>query len=444
MRLTKTNCDVMLSRNVNKEIPMALKGIKVPRKSKKQRVNRKTGFVDQDWTGWEKWDGKKFHTIKRAAIDQYYTLTKPADMHVHTHTWMSANGYDKYDIKCYKAAPSVSPYLAIYARLLLLGMPDFNQKEDDYWQTLAGTSGNIGATSVYLKTHIDKAISNGKGLVEEKEAKDKVEKERLGKLYKPSIQEVMRDTAFAMTEEIEELVDEWITNPDPAIVKKFDPVRIFRKVGTRPNHARIIKQEYEGPLSEMILLNNMPTSSQLKKMDERERDDWEQLEEGYSHYDKKQREAALLLFQKIQDACDIIIAEAKTTRKPRKVKEKSANEKVKKLQFKMSDSAYGIASEPPEKLIGAVACIVFNCKNRKLGIYVATDSDGFTVKGTSLQNYNEKTSLQKTMRKPQEQLSLFKKTTKIRAMKQFDSIKTTDTKLNGRFNSETVILAVYK
>ena len=110
----------------------------------------------------------------------------------------------------------------------------------------------------------------------------------------------------------------------------------------------------------------------------------------------------------------------------------------------MSDSTYGIASEPPEKLIGAVACIVFNCKNRKLGIYVATDSDGFAVKGTSLQNYNEKSSLQKTMRKPQEQLSLFKKTTKIRAMKQFDSIKTTDTKLNGRFNSETVILAVYK
>ena len=422
---------------------MALKGVKVPRKSKKQRVNRKTGFVDQDWTGWEKWEGKKFHMTKRAAIDQYYTLTKPADNHVHMYTWMSANGYSKDDIKCYKACPHVSPYMAIYARLLTLGMPDFNQKEDDYWQPLPGTSGNITPLSEYLKTGIQKAIDEGRGLVEEKEAKEKAEKARLGKLYKPTIQEVMRDTAFAMTTEIEELVDEWITNPDPAIVKKFDPVRIFRKVGTRPNHARIIKQEYEGPLSEMTLLNNMPTASQLKKMDERERDDWEQLEEGYAHYDKKQRQAALLLFQKIQDACDIIIAEAKTTRKPRKVKEKSAAEKVKKLQFKMSDSTYGVASEPPEKIIGAVACIVFNCKNRKLGIYIAKDNDGFAVKGTSLLNYDEKSS-QKTLRKPQEQLSLFKKTTKVRALKQFDILKTTDTKLTGRLNKDTIILAVYK
>ena len=109
----------------------------------------------------------------------------------------------------------------------------------------------------------------------------------------------------------------------------------------------------------------------------------------------------------------------------------------------MSDSTYGIASEPPEKIIGAVACIVFNCKNRKLGIYIAKDNDGFAVKGTSLLNYDEKSS-QKTLRKPQEQLSLFKKTTKVRALKQFDILKTTDTKLTGRLNKDTIILAVYK
>ena len=87
---------------------------------------------------------------------------------------------------------------------------------------------------------------------------------------------------------------------------------------------------------------------------------------------------------------------------------------------------------------------MFNCKNRKLGIYISTDSDGFAVKGTSLVNYDEANSLQKTLRKPNEQLSTFKKTTKVRATKQFDLLKTTDTKLNGRFNKETVILAIYK
>jgi hypothetical protein len=171
---------------------------------------------------------------------------------------------------------------------------------------------------------------------------------------------------------------------------------------------------------------------------------WSQLAEGYEHYDNNQKKAALLLYKKIMDACDIVIAESKSQRKPRKIKEKSAADKVKKLQYKVSDTDHGIASEPPEKIIGAVACIVFNCKNRKLGIYISTDSDGFAVKGTSLVNYDEASSLQKTLRKPQEQLSMFKKTTKIRATKQFESLKTTDTKLNGRFNKETVILAIYK
>ena len=424
------------------ETDMALK--KIPRKSRKQRVNRKTGFVDQDWTGWESWDGKKFHTLKRHAIDQYYTNTKPADMHVHTHTWMLQNGYDKNDVRCYKAAPFVSCYLAIYAKLLLNGMPDFNPKEDEYWVSLAGTTGNIFPVSEYMKTKIDEHIEHGKTLVEEKEAKDKAEKARLGNLYKPTIQEVMKETAFAMTQDIEEVVDEWITNPDPAIVKNFDPVKSFRRVGTKANHARIIKTFYEGVYDEMVMLNNMPTASQLKRMDEHEADMWSQLAEGYEHYDNNQKKAALLLYKKIMDACDIVIAESKSQRKPRKVKEKSAADKVKKLQYKVSDSDYGIASEPPEKIIGAVACIVFNCKNRKLGIYISTDSDGFAVKGTSLVNYDEANSLQKTLRKPQEQLSTFKKTTKVRATKQFDLLKTTETKLNGRFNKETVILAVYK
>ena len=421
---------------------MALK--KIPRKSRKQRVNRKTGFTDQDWTGWEKWDGQKFHKIKRAALDQYYGLTKPADMHVHTHTWMLQNGYDKADVRCYKAAPHVGVYIAIYARLLLNGMPDFNPKEDEYWQTLAGTTGNVHPLSEYMNAKIKVAIAEGKSLVEEKEAREKAEKARLGNLYKPTIQEVMRDTAFAMTLDIEEVVDEWITNPDPAIVKKFDPVKSFRRVGTKANHARIIKQFYEGVYDEMVMLNNMPTATQLKRMDEHEADMWSQLAEGYEHYDNNQKKAALLLYKKIMDACDIIIAESKSQRKPRKVKQKSAADKVKKLQYKISDSDYGIASEPPEKIIGAVACIVFNCKNRKLGIYISTDNDGFQVKGTSLTNYDEANSLQKTLRKPQEQLSLFKKTTKVRATKQFESLKTTDTKLNGRFNKETVILAIYK
>ena len=418
--------------------------IKIPRKSKKQRVNRKTGFADVDWAGWEKWDGQKIHRTKQRAVQDYYTLTNHKDNHQYTWTWMIANGYTKEDIRSLKAAPHISPYVAIHSRLLTLGMPDYSEAENVYWESLAGTMGSMQPTTIWLKKTIQEAIDRGSKLVEEKERHEAAEKERLGRFYKPSIQEVMREAAMNMTDDIESLVDEWLVNPDPAIVKKFEPLKIFHRQGTKANHARIIKSFYDGSYDEMVMLNNMPTATQLRLMDEHEADMWAQLAEGYEHYDNKQKQAALLIYKKIMDACDIVIAESKATRKPRKIKEKSAAEKVKKLKFKMSDTEYGIASEPPEKLIGAVACIIFNTKNRKLGIYVAKDSDGFAVRGTTLLDYNEETSLQKTLRKPQEQLSTFKKTTKVRATKEFGLLKTTETKLNGRFNAETVILACYK
>ena len=97
--------------------------IKIPRKSKKQRVNRKTGFADVDWAGWEKWDGQKIHRTKQRAVQDYYTLTNHKDNHQYTWTWMIANGYTKEDIRSLKAAPHISPYVAIHSRLLTLGMP---------------------------------------------------------------------------------------------------------------------------------------------------------------------------------------------------------------------------------------------------------------------------------------------------------------------------------
>jgi hypothetical protein len=103
-----------------------------------------------------------------------------------------------------------------------------------------------------------------------------------------------------------------------------------------------------------------------------------------------------------------------------------------------------ITSVPPAQLIGAVAAVVYNTKNRKLGVYIAEDEAGFDVKGTSLTGYNEKTSQQKTLRKPAEVVGKFKKTTKPKMLREFADIKTTETLLNGRFNEETIILAVFK
>jgi len=85
---------------------------------------------------------------------------------------------------------------------------------------------------------------------------------------------------------------------------------------------------------------------------------------------------------------------------------------------------------------------VFNIKTRKLGKYIAQEHTTLQVKGTTLQFFNEKKSIQKTLRKPADQLREFKTAGKVALRKFIENIPTTDTKLNGRFNSDTIILKV--
>jgi len=94
---------------------------------------------------------------------------------------------------------------------------------------------------------------------------------------------------------------------------------------------------------------------------------------------------------------------------------------------------------------------VFNTKTRKIGKYVAAkidptgqgrDGSGLSVKGTTIIGYDENLSLQKTLRKPEEQLKEFKAAGKVKLRKYLDSIATTETKLNGRTNEHTVLLKV--
>jgi len=93
---------------------------------------------------------------------------------------------------------------------------------------------------------------------------------------------------------------------------------------------------------------------------------------------------------------------------------------------------------------------VFNTKTRKLGKYVAENVDptgqradsGLSVKGTTIVGFDAHKSLQKTLRKPAEQLKEFKKAGKVALRKFLEDIPTTETLLNGRLNDTTVLLKV--
>ena len=65
-----------------------------------------------------------------------------------------------------------------------------------------------------------------------------------------------------------------------------------------------------------------------------------------------------------------------------------------------------------------------------------------SVKGTSIIGFNENLSIQKTLRKPEEQLKEFKAAGKVQLRKFLDDIKAVDIKLNGRINEEVILLKI--
>jgi len=273
----------------------------------------------------------------------------------------------------------------------------------------------------------------GKKIVDIKKAEEATKKVK----YIPSIQERLLEATVDKMEELDQWEDDWIRDPKKNPLKDKQPLKLFRKLEINLGHARFIQKFYEGAYEELTELVNLPPA---KKQDDMQ----QQLAEGYNHLSTKEKKELHNFYQRIFQALDIIRAEKKQTRAVRKPKERSAADLVKKLKFKSSDADFGISSIPPQEIIGATALVVFNCKTRKLGIYYAEEHTTFQVKGTTLQFFDEKRSRQKTVRKPNEVLPNWKTVTKHKLKTQFGYLKTTDIKMNGRLNADTVILKAFK
>lgn len=413
------------------------------------RIRRGGKLADPSWEGWEEWDGQKYHRFASATREFYYQNFKPADLYPFTWQWMEKNGYTKLQIKQAKAAPGfiLSVTAAITAKMLLCGMPLYNPKEDEYWQSLPGTMGTTQPANIFLEKRISDCIEQGSKIVENKQEEEKAK----SNVYVPTIQERIREQAYIQSEGIEEWLEGFITNKDTFDPKGFDFKKHFSDTGVTQAHARKLKSFYESELDDFKELERFPTAGQLKKMDEHTQDMWAQLKEGYAHLKKADIKNYTIAIEELLLALDFVIDSAKVNRKPRKSKPKSAEKLVEKLKYLKVDNKYKLASINPADLIGANELWVFNIKTRKLGKYIAKNIDpkgmmregtGLTVKGTTILGYDEALSIQKTLRKPDEQLKDFKNSGKVALRKFLDDIATTDTKLNGRSNPETVLLKI--
>jgi hypothetical protein len=70
------------------------------------------------------------------------------------------------------------------------------------------------------------------------------------------------------------------------------------------------------------------------------------------------------------------------------------------------------------------------------------EGSGLSVKGTTIIGFNEVESVQKTLRKPDEKLKEFKDAGKVKLRTFIEDINAVDIKLNGRINTDTILLKV--
>ena len=419
----------------------------------KKKKKKASGYSDEsfiglepDWTGSEKWTAERYYRERSRTPYWYSYYFKSKDFIPWVVDWMKANDYNKEDIKSYKAAEDwrTKSTLAGYVRALSKGMPENHEGISEYFETMPGISATtMEDASVSVRKELEVIIEHGKVL---KDAKKEEQKVAVTK-YKPSIQQLLFNKSLEMSDEIDEFVDNY--DGSKSMLTKFDPQRMLLIVGAKPNHAKMISSMYKNQFEDFSELVNPPST---KGMNEQEKDMHEQLKEGYSHMSKDVIKNQFQMYKTIMDACDNIILKGKVTRKPRKKKVISAEKQVKKFKYLDHHPETKSISVNPAELVGANSAVVYNSKTRKLGIYHASnvdpkglkrDGSGLSVKGTTIQGFNPNTSVQKTLRKPIEQLPTFKKVAKRSLQKQFDAINSVEIKMNGRFNDHCLIIKVF-
>lgn len=370
-----------------------------------------------DFTNWEKLDGYQFSRLRDRAWSYYYEELSSQEIIANIFVWMKKNGYTQKQIQHAKAGKMDITH-GIVACILLDGCPSFNPIHNEYWNSLEGTRGDVQPLEDVLRKRIEVAIDIGKTVKQIDETNEVIKKE-------VSVQENMKQKLSYVFEYIEEYLDDWMYGND---ISKFDLYRQFQnsEFDIKPAHARLVLSNYESLIQEIQLLVEGTDS---------------ELNECYEGVTKKQKNELLKLLEKLQSACNMIIESGKKIRKPRKQKTQSKEKLVAKLNYKETDTALSLVSINPIDILDAKELWVYNTKNRRLGRYVVDEhSVGLSVKGSTLQGFNESKSVDKTLRKPEEILKEFKSAGKVKLRKFLEDINSKEKPMSGRINKDIILL----
>jgi hypothetical protein len=240
-----------------------------------------------------------------------------------------------------------------------------------------------------------------------------------------TIQDHLREKVSECCGELEGIFDNFI-DAGAKMSADFKPLMLMRGMNISPNMVGTVSQVWELRLDEF--------NEVLAGKDD-------QLVEGYSHLTKIQLRNCVKFCETVINDCNSYVQIKKVERKPRAKKAVSPEKLTRSFKFLREFADLKLKSEPVTKLVGATEAWLYDTAKRKL-IHVVADSHvgTFSVKGSAVIACDAQQTVQKTLRKPAEQLKAVIGVGKPAARKAFAAINATETKWNGRGNDNLIIL----
>ena len=246
-------------------------------------------------------------------------------------------------------------------------------------------------------------------------------------VQKLTIQDHLREKVSECCGELEGMFDDFIV-AGAKMSADFSPIKLMRGLNISPNMVSTVSAVWELRLTEF--------NEVLDGVDP-------DLIEGYSHLNKNQLKQCVKFCETVINDCNSYVQLKKVERKPRAKKAVSPEKLTRKFKFLKEFDELSLKSEPVTKLVGASEAWLYDTAKRKL-IHVMADSHigTFTVKGSAIVGFDALATVQKTLRKPAEQIKLVMGSKPI-ARKEFEAIKATETKFTGRGNENLIILKAW-
>lgn len=263
-------------------------------------------------------------------------------------------------------------------------------------------------------------IDDGKKILKEKRAEEKVEKNIITLSPMQRLQNKISNTIM---QDLLDLEDAWMDGEKTTI----DLYNQFKKHGLSNSATIPVREVVEGWLLDY-------EDALLARCD--------QAVEGYSHLKKAELKRRVKSCQDMLLDLDRIKSAAKATRKTRVKQPQAADKQVRNVKYKTEDANFKLTSINPVQIIGKIRLYTFNTKTRMLTEYITQAVNGFEISGTSIKNIDQVNSRQIKLRKPEEFLPIVQSKTVKQIDGEWKKLTTKQSVPNGRLNADTILVRV--